>query len=65
LLKLIIKINPAIRFLGDDYINRTDYTGYGLPPKIIFLKRDHGWSTTKFKNLITSSLINKSNKKSN
>ena len=64
LLKLIIDINPEIRFLGEDYINRTDYTGYGLPPKIIFLKRDHGWSTTKFKNLIASSITNKSNKKS-
>ena len=64
LLKLITLINPEIRFLGEDYINRTDYTGYGLPPKIIFLKRDHGWSTTKFKNLITNSIINKSNKKS-
>ena len=62
LLKLITIINPEIRFLGDDYINRTDYTGYGLPPKIIFLKRDHGWSTTKFKNLIASSFINNSKK---
>ena len=65
LLKLINNINPDIRFLGEDYINKTDYTGYELPPKIIFLKRDHGWSTTKFKNLIASSIINKSNKKSN
>jgi len=64
LLKLIIDINPEIRFLGDDYINRADYTGYGLPPEIIFLKRDHGWSTTKFKNLIASSIINKNNNKS-
>jgi glycerol-3-phosphate cytidylyltransferase len=62
LLKLISVINPEIRFLGEDYINRTDYTGYGLPPKIIFLKRDHGWSTTKFKKLITDSIINNSNK---
>jgi glycerol-3-phosphate cytidylyltransferase len=60
--KLIIEINPEIRFLGDDYINRTDYTGYALPPKIIFLKRDHGWSTTKFKNLIASSIRNNSKK---
>jgi glycerol-3-phosphate cytidylyltransferase len=58
LLQLIIDINPEIRFLGDDYINRADYTGYGLPPKIIFLKRDHGWSTTKFKNLIAGSITN-------
>jgi glycerol-3-phosphate cytidylyltransferase len=62
LLQLIIDINPEIRFLGEDYINRTNYTGYGLPPKIIFLKRDHGWSTTKFKKLITDSIINNSNK---
>jgi len=59
LLKLITFIKPEIRFLGDDYINRTDYTGYGLPTKIIFLNRDHGWSTTKFKNLITTSIINR------
>ena len=62
LLQLIIDVNPEIRFLGEDYINRTDYTGYGLPPKIIFLKRDHGWSTTKFKNLITGSIINNNTK---
>ena len=62
LLQLIIDINPEVRFLGDDYINRTDYTGYGLPPKIIFLKRDHGWSTTKFKNLIAGSVINNNTK---
>ena len=62
LLQLIIDVNPEIRFLGEDYINRTDYTGYGLPPKIIFLKRDHGWSTTKFKNLIAGSIINNNTK---
>jgi len=62
LLKLITFIKPEIRFLGDDYINRTDYTGYGLPPKIIFLKRDHGWSTTKFKNLIAGSIMNNNTK---
>ena len=62
LLQLIIDVNPEIRFLGEDYINRTDYTGYGLPPKIIFLKRDHGWSTTKFKNLIASSITNNNTK---
>ena len=62
LLQLIIDINPEIRFLGEDYINSTNYTGYGLPPKIIFLNRNHGWSTTKFKNLIAGSIINNSNK---
>ena len=56
LLKLIIDINPEIRFLGEDYINRTNYTGHGLAPKIIFLNRNHGWSTTKFKKLIANSI---------
>ena len=56
LLQLIIDINPEIRFLGEDYINKTNYTGYGLAPKIIFLNRNHGWSTTKFKKLIANSI---------
>ena len=56
LLNLIIKINPEIRFLGDDYKNRKNYTGHGLPPKIIFLNRDHGWSATKYKKLIANSI---------
>ena len=56
LIKLIIDINPEIRFLGEDYINRTNYTGYGLSPRIIFLNRNHGWSTTKFKKLIADSI---------
>ena len=56
LLKLIIDINPEIRFLGEDYTNSTNYTGHGLAPKIIFLNRSHGWSTTKFKKLIANSI---------
>ena len=55
LLDLINKIKPDVRFLGDDYKNRNNYTGYGMSPKIIFLSRDHGWSTTKFKKLISNS----------
>ncbi len=45
-----------IRFLGDDYQHRVDYTGYVLPFEIYFLNRDHGWSTTKFKEMIAASL---------
>ena len=58
LLSILDKQKFNLRFLGDDYKNRTDYTGYGLSPEIIFLKRDHGWSTTKFKNLIAKSIKN-------
>jgi len=45
-----------VRFLGDDYRGRTDYTGYGLDIPIHYISRDHGWSTTKFKKLIAKSL---------
>jgi len=44
-----------IRFLGDDYINKP-FTGDYLKIPIHYLNRDHGWSTTKFKNLIADSL---------
>jgi len=50
--KLIEDIEPDVRLLGEDYISRTDYTGHGLCPEVHFFNRDHGWSTTKFKNLI-------------
>ena len=44
-----------IRFLGDDYINKP-FTGDDLKIPIHFLDRSHGWSTTKFKNLIANSV---------
>ena len=50
--------NWDIRFLGDDYKHRTDYTGYGLNIPIHYLDRSHGWSTTKFKKLISKSIKN-------
>lgn len=50
--KLIEDINPDVRLLGEDYRDRTDYTGYGLCAQVHFFNRDHGWSTTKFKNLL-------------
>lgn len=49
-------LNFDIRFLGDDYKDRTDYTGYDLNIPVYFISRDHGWSTTKFKTLISKTL---------
>ena len=46
------------RFLGDDYINK-DYTGSSLKIPVIYISRDHGWSTTKFKKLLANSLKSK------
>ena len=54
-IELIKKGNYNIRFLGDDYKNKK-YTGDDLDIKIHFLNRDHGWSTTKFKTLISKSI---------
>jgi glycerol-3-phosphate cytidylyltransferase len=44
-----------IRFLGDDYIGKS-FTGDDLQLPIHYLNRDHGWSTTKYKQLIADSL---------
>ena len=41
----------TIRFLGDDYLDK-DFTGSHLNIPIHYISRDHGWSTTKFKNEI-------------
>jgi len=44
-----------IRFLGDDYINK-EFTGMELNIPIHYLDRSHGWSTTKYKQLLAKSL---------
>jgi glycerol-3-phosphate cytidylyltransferase len=51
LLELLKEIQPDIRFLGDDYRGKT-YTGFELNIPIHYINRSHGWSTTKFKQLI-------------
>jgi len=43
-----------VRFLGDDYKDKP-FTGDDLKIPIHYLNRDHGWSTTKFKKLISES----------
>jgi len=55
LYELIKKGEYSIRFLGDDYRNKP-FTGDDLKIDIHYLKRDHGWSTTKFKNLIAKTI---------
>lgn len=47
-----------VRFLGDDYIDK-DFTGSSLNIPIHYISRDHGWSTTKFKNLLVNSFVTK------
>lgn len=51
LFNLLKTIKPDIRFLGDDYKNK-NVTGEELNIPIHYVNRSHGWSTTKFKELI-------------
>jgi glycerol-3-phosphate cytidylyltransferase len=44
-----------IRFLGDDYKNGS-YTGRNIHIRIVFVDRNHGYSTTKLKTKIYESL---------
>jgi glycerol-3-phosphate cytidylyltransferase len=44
-----------IRFLGSDYVG-SDYTGNDLGIPLQFVNREHGWSTTKLKNMIANSI---------
>lgn len=55
---LLKNIKPDVRFLGDDYIGK-DINGGDLNIKIIYINRNHGWSSTKFKQLIFDQLYNK------
>ena len=52
---ILDEMNPNVRFLGDDYIGKP-FTGDDLDISIHYLNRDHGWSTTKYKQLIAASL---------
>jgi glycerol-3-phosphate cytidylyltransferase len=52
---ILDEMNPDVRFLGDDYIGKP-FTGNDLDIPIHYLNRDHGWSTTKYKQLIADSL---------
>ena len=60
LLELLKSINPAVRFLGNDYVGKT-FTGDQLDIPIHYINRDHGWSTTKFKKLIADEVQRSSN----
>jgi glycerol-3-phosphate cytidylyltransferase len=51
-LDIILENSKAtIRFLGDDYKNKQT-SRPDLKMEIYYIDRSHGWSTTKFKNLI-------------
>ena len=53
--EILMKKNIDVRFLGDDYRDKS-FTGDELNIPIHYLDRSHGWSTTKFKKLIVETL---------
>ena len=55
LYKILRKTKIEIRFLGDDYKGKS-FTGDDLGIPIHYLDRSHGWSTTKFKKLISDTV---------
>lgn len=48
LVKLLKKIKPDVRFLGDDWKGK-DFTGKDLPIKVVFNKRDHNFSSSSLR----------------
>jgi glycerol-3-phosphate cytidylyltransferase len=58
LIEILKNSDFTIRFLGDDYLDK-DFTGSHLNIPIHYISRDHGWSTTKFKNAINKSFKSK------
>ena len=55
LYKILMNKKIDVRFLGDDYKDKS-FTGDDLDIPIHYLDRSHGWSTTKFKKLIAETL---------
>jgi glycerol-3-phosphate cytidylyltransferase len=52
LYQALVDLNPDIRFLGDDYLNKK-FTGDDLPAKIIYHPRSvHNYSTTALRKKI-------------
>ena len=59
LLEILKRSKFNVRILGDDYMNKP-ITGNNLTEKIIFVERNHGWSTTKFKQQIALNYLENS-----
>ena len=53
---LLESISDHIRVIGTDYEDR-DFTGKALAKEIYYHKRDHDWSTTRYKTELTQQCI--------
>ncbi len=57
LYELLEKLNPDVRFLGEDHRGKP-FTGDDLPIKIIYNTRDHNYSSSNLRKRISDSLKN-------
>lgn len=51
LYKLLTKIKPDVRVIGNDWKCK-EYTGHDLPIKMFFNSRNHNWSTSELRKRI-------------
>lgn len=56
LLNLLTGYDWDIRFLGDDYFGRTNFTGYGLDIPIHYLSRKHDYSSSSLRERIVQAV---------
>jgi len=52
---LLQSVKPDLRLIGEDYVGKP-FTGDDLDIPLKYVSRDHGWSTTKFKTLISNTI---------
>lgn len=55
LYNLLAGYDWSVRFLGEDYIGRTDFTGYDLNIPIHYCSRKHDYSSSALRNRIIES----------
>ena len=58
--RLLSLRRPDVRILGDDWIKKP-YTGHDLPIKVVFVERDHGYSSTNLRHRIAMAEAQKYN----
>jgi glycerol-3-phosphate cytidylyltransferase len=55
LYNLLASFDWSVRFLGDDYVGRTDFTGYDLNIPIHYCSRKHNYSSSSLRERIKKS----------
>lgn len=64
LYNLLAGLSWDVRFLGDDYFGRTDFTGYDLNIPIHYCSRKHGYSSSGLRKRIEDAASKKPSKQS-